>query len=113
MGLSARLYFTLLHLANLHFSFQCINVNSSKLNNISVINVSVIKMYKYVSNDNVHISVSDKECSNIDLKVRKKRITRREKGKKCHSLFFLCNPQEQTLILLSFCKSFVFKMYTF
>ena len=41
MGHSARFYFILLHLANLHFSFQCINVNSSKFNNISVINVSV------------------------------------------------------------------------
>ena len=48
MGHSARLYFTLLHLANLHFSFQCINVNSSKFNNISVINVPVIKMHQYV-----------------------------------------------------------------
>ena len=70
---SARLYFTLLHLANLHFSFQCINVNSSKFNNILVINVSVIKMYQYVSNNNVHINVSNKECSNIDLKLRKKK----------------------------------------
>ena len=41
MGHSAHLYFTLLHLANLRVSFQCINVNSSKFNNISVINVSV------------------------------------------------------------------------
>ena len=50
MGHSARLYFTLLHLANLHFSFQCINVNSSKFNNILVIKVSIIRMYQYVSN---------------------------------------------------------------
>ena len=28
MGHSARFYFILLHLANLHFPFQCINVNS-------------------------------------------------------------------------------------
>ena len=74
MGHSARLYFTLLHLANLHFSFQYINVNSSNFNNISVINVSVIKMYlQYLSNNNVHINVSNKECSNIDLKLRKKK----------------------------------------
>ena len=80
MGHSARLYFTLLHLANLHFSFQCINVNSSKFNNRSVINVSVIRMYQYVSNNNVHINVSNKECSNIDLKLRKKKNSKiREK----------------------------------
>ena len=72
----------MLHLANLHFSFQCINVNSSKLNNISVINVSVIKMYQYVSNNNVHISVSDKECINIDLKVRKKKNNKMRERKK-------------------------------
>ena len=66
MGHSARLYFTLLHLANLYFSFQCINVNSSKFNNITFINVSVIKIYQYVSNNNVHINVSNKECCNID-----------------------------------------------
>ena len=66
MGHSARLYFTLLHLANLYFSFQCINVNSSKFNNITFINVSVIKIDQYVSNNNVHINVSNKECSNID-----------------------------------------------
>ena len=66
MGHSARLYFTLLYLANLYFSFQCINVNSSKFNNITFINVSVIKIYQYVSNNNVHINVSNKECSNID-----------------------------------------------
>ena len=74
MGHSARLYFMLLHLANLHFSFQYINENSSNFNNISVINVSVIKMYlQYLSNNNVHINVSNKECSNIDLKLRKKK----------------------------------------
>ena len=55
---SARLCFTLLQLANLHSSFQCINVNGSKSSNISVINVSVIKMYQYASNNNVHINVS-------------------------------------------------------
>ena len=61
----------------LHFCFQYINVNSSKFNNISVINVSVIRMYQYVSNNNVHINVSNKKCSNIDLELReKKRITR-------------------------------------
>ena len=38
MGHSAHLYFTLPQLANLHFFFQCINVNSSKFNNTSVIN---------------------------------------------------------------------------
>ena len=76
MGHSSRLYFTLLHLANLHFSCQCVSVNSSKFNNISVINVSLIRMYQYVSNNNVHINVSNKECSNIDLKLRKKKITR-------------------------------------
>ena len=64
---SARLYFTLLHLANLHFSFRCINGNSSKFNNISVINVSVLKIYQYFRNNNVHINVSNKECSNIDF----------------------------------------------
>ena len=69
MGHSAHFYFTLLHLANLRVSFQCINVNSSKFNNISVINVSLIRMYQYVSNN----SVSNKECSNIDLKLRKKK----------------------------------------
>ena len=58
MGHSARLYFTLLQLANLHFSFRCINVNSSKFNNISVINVSIIRMYQYVNNNNVHINAS-------------------------------------------------------
>ena len=82
MGHSARLYFTLLHLANLHFSFQCINVNSSKFNNILVINVSVIKMYQYVSNNNVHINVSNKECSNIDLKLRKKKNNKMRERKK-------------------------------
>ena len=76
MGHSARLYFRLLHLANLRFSVQCINVISSKLSNISVINVSLIRMYQYVSNNNVHINVSNKECSNIDLKLRKKKTTR-------------------------------------
>ena len=76
MGHLARLYFTLLHLANLHFSCQCVSVNSSKFNNISVTNVSIIRMYQYVSNDNAHISVSNKECSNIDLKLRKKKIAR-------------------------------------
>ena len=79
---SARLYFTLLHLANLHFSFQCINVNSSKFNNISVINVSVIRMYQYVSNNNVHINVSNKECSNIDLKLRKEKNNKMRERKK-------------------------------
>ena len=82
MRRSARLYFTLLHLANLHFSFQCINVNSSKFNNILVINVSVIKMYQYVSNNNVHINVSNKECSNIDLKLRKKKNNKMRERKK-------------------------------
>ena len=77
-------------------------------------------MYQYVTNNNVHINVSKKECSNIDLKLRKKKITRLEKGKKYHSLIFLCSSQEQTQkftlkqnMLLSFCKSFVFKMCTF
>ena len=72
------------------------------------------------NNNNVHINVSNKDCSNIDLNLRKKKITRWEKGKKCHSLLFLCNPQEQTqkftlkqTIFLSFCKSLVFKMYIF
>ena len=95
MGYSARLYFKLLHLANLHFSFQCNNVNSSKFNNISIINVSLIRMYQYVSNNNVHINLSNKECNNIDLKLREKKNKIR-KGKKCHSLLFLCNPQVQT-----------------
>ena len=35
MGHSARLRFTLLHLADLHFLVQCIKVNSPKFNNIS------------------------------------------------------------------------------
>ena len=82
MGHSARLYFTLLHLANLHFSFQCINVNSSKFNNISVINVSVIRMYQYVSNNNVHINVSNKKCSNIDLKLGEKKNNQMRETKK-------------------------------
>ena len=55
---SARLYFTLLQLANLHSSFQCINVNGSKSSNISVINVSVIKMYQYASNNNVSKNIA-------------------------------------------------------
>ena len=62
---------TLLHLAKLHFSSQCINVNSSKFNNISVINVLVMRMYQHVGN--ILINVSNKECSNIDLKLRKKK----------------------------------------
>ena len=82
MGYSARLYFKLLHLANLHFSFQCNNVNSSKFNNISIINVSLIRMYQYVSNNNVHINVSNKECSNIDLKLRKKKNSKIRERKK-------------------------------
>ena len=45
MGHSTRLRFTLLHLANLHFSFQCINVNSPEFKNISVINISVTIIY--------------------------------------------------------------------
>ena len=76
MSHSARLYFTLLSLANLHFSFQYINVNSSKFNNVSVINVSIIRIYQYVSHNNVHINVSNKESSNINLKLRKKKIRR-------------------------------------
>ena len=37
-------------------------------------------MYQYVSNNNVHINVSNKECSNIDLKLRKKKNSKiREK----------------------------------
>ena len=43
MGHSAPLYLTWLHLANLHFPFQCIDVNSSKFNNISVTILSVKK----------------------------------------------------------------------
>ena len=78
MGHSAHLYFTLLHLASLRVSFQCINVNSSKFNNISVINVSLIRMYQYVSNN----SVSSKECSNIDLKLRKKKNSKIRERKK-------------------------------
>ena len=35
MGHSTRLRLTLLHLADLHFLFQCINVNSPKFNSIS------------------------------------------------------------------------------
>ena len=53
--------------------YQC-----SKFNNISVINESLIRMYQYDSNDNVHINASNKECSNIDLKLRKKNNKIRE-----------------------------------
>ena len=60
MGHSARFYFILPHLANSHFSFQCINVSSSNFNGISVINESVMRMYQYVSNNNVNINVSNK-----------------------------------------------------
>ena len=63
MGHSARLYFTLLQLAN--FSYQCINVDSSKFNNVSIIYVSIIRMYQYVNNNNVHINVSNKEYQTI------------------------------------------------
>ena len=59
--------------------YQC-----SKFNNISVINISLIRMYQYVSNDNVHINASNKECSNIDLRLRKKNNKIRES----HSLIF-------------------------
>ena len=89
MGYSARLYFKLLHLANLHFSFQCNNVNSSKFNNISIINVSLIRMYQYVSNNNVHINLSNKECNNIDLKLREKKNKIRERKKVPFITFFV------------------------
>ena len=89
MGYSARLYFKLLHLANLHFSFQCSNVNSSKFNNISIINVSLIRMYQYVSNNNVHINLSNKECNNIDLKLREKKNKIRERKKVPFITFFV------------------------
>ena len=92
--------------------YQC-----SKFNNISVINVSLIRMYQYISNDNVHINASNKECSNIVLKLRKKK--KKQDKRKPFINFCVCNPQEQTrtftlkqTISLSFCKSFVFKIYT-
>ena len=56
-----------------HFSFQCINVNSSKCNNISVITGSVIRMHQCISNNNLYINVSNKESSNIDLKYHMKK----------------------------------------
>ena len=59
--------------SHLYFSFQCINVNSSKCNNISVINVSVIRMHQCISNNNLYINVSNKESSNIDLKYQMKK----------------------------------------
>ena len=62
--------------------YQC-----SKFNNISVINVSLIRMYQYISNDNVHINASNKECSNIVLKLRKKK---KNKIRESHSLIFVC-----------------------
>ena len=49
---------------------------------MSVINVSLIRMYQYVSNNNVHINVSNKECSNIDLKLRKKKNSKIRERKK-------------------------------
>ena len=87
MGHSARLYFTLLYLANLYFSFQVINVNSSKFNNISGINISLIRMYQYVSNNNVHINLSNKECSNIGLKLTKKKNNKIRERKKFINFF--------------------------
>ena len=33
-------------------------------------------MYQYVNNNNVHINASNKDCNNIDLKLRKKKIAR-------------------------------------
>ena len=110
MGHSARLYFTLLHLANLHFSFQYINVNSSNFNNTSVINVSVIKMYlQYLSNNNVHINVSNKECSDIDLKLRKEKNNKMRERKKvpfiisCVCVILESKPKNLPWNKLSYC----------
>ena len=88
MWYSACLQFTLLHLAHLHFSFPYINVDKSKYNNISVINVSVIRMHQCISNSNVYIIVVDKECSNTKLKYQMKKI---KSNKSAHSLIFMCN----------------------
>ena len=88
MGHLARPYFTLLHFT-FHFSCQCVSVNSSKFNNKSVINVSLIRMYQYASNDNVHINVSNKECSNIDLKLRRKNSKIIERKKVLFINFFV------------------------
>ena len=38
-------------------------------------------MYQYVSNNNVDITVSNKECSNIDLQLRKKKKQDKRKEK--------------------------------
>ena len=57
-------------------------------------NVSIIRMYQYVRNNNVHINVSNKEFNNIDLKLRKKKNNKMREGKKVSFINFLCNPQE-------------------
>ena len=88
MRRSARLYFTLLRLANLHFSFQCISVNSSKFNSICISNKNVsicilcTNVSKCIKYNNVHINVSNKECSNIDLKLGKKKNNKMRERKK-------------------------------
>ena len=65
--------------------------------------------------------VSNKECSNIDLKyqMREKKVKKERTEIKCPLIdFFMCNPLEQTqtftlkhTILLPFCKTFVSKIY--
>ena len=57
-------------------------------------NVSIIRMYQYVRNNNVHINVSNKEFNNIDLKLRKKKNNKMRERKKVSFINFLCNPQE-------------------
>ena len=57
-------------------------------------NVSIIRMYQYVRNNNVHINVSNKEFNNIDLKLRKKKNNKMRERKKVSLINFLCNPQE-------------------
>ena len=68
--------------------YQC-----SKFNNISVINESLIRMYQYVSNDNVHINASNKECSNIDLKLRKKKQDKRKPFINFFCVIFKSKPE--------------------
>ena len=72
-------------------------------------------MYQYVINNNVHINVSNKECSSIDLKLRKKNDKIREMKKVPFINFLVKSSRANPNIypetnLLSFCKSFVFKM---
>ena len=45
-------------------------------------------MYQYVRNNNVHINVSNKECANIDLKLRKKKNNKMRERKKVSFINF-------------------------